>query len=95
MEAPGCTPVATYLKMGVLPTEYEIDIRRLRFLWTILQKSNDDLVRMVYTEMLKYPFKENWANDVMKLSRKYGLSMNDASVETAGMNEKKIGQMMS
>ena len=90
MEASGSTPVAArYLEMGVLPIEYEIDIRRLRFLWTILQKNNDDPVRMVYTEMLKYPFEENWANDVMKLRRKYGLSMDDASVETTGMNEWK------
>ena len=90
MEAPGSTPVAaTYLELGVLPIEYEIDIRRLRFLWTILQKNNDDPVRMVYTEMLKYPFEENWANDVMNLRCKYGLSMDDASVETTGMNEWK------
>ena len=79
MEASGSTPVAaTYLEMGVLPIEYEIDIRRLGFLWTILQKNNDDPVRMVYTEMLKYHFEENWAYDVMKLRRKYGLSMDDA-----------------
>ena len=49
----------TYLEMGVLPIEYGIDIRRLRFLWTILQKNNDDPVRMVYTEMLKYRFEED------------------------------------
>ena len=50
MEAPGSTPVAAaYLALGVLPIEYEIDIRRLRFLWTILQKNNDP-VRMAYTE---------------------------------------------
>ena len=90
MEAPGSTPVAaTYLEMDVLPIEYKIDIRRLRFLWTILQKNNDDPVRMVYTEILKYHFEENWANDVMKLRRKYGISMDDASVETTGMNEWK------
>ena len=90
MEVPGSTPVAaTYLELGVLPIEYEIDIRRLCFLWIILQKNKDDPVRMVYTEMLKYPFEENWANDVMKLRCKYGLSMDDASVETTGMNEWK------
>ena len=50
MEVSGSNPVAaTYLEMGVLPIEYEIDIRRLRFLWTMLQKNNDDPVRMVYT----------------------------------------------
>ena len=90
MEAPGPTPVAvTYLEMGELPIEYGIDICRLRFLWTILQKNNDDSLRMVYAKMLKYPFEENWANDVMKLSQKYGLSMDDVSVETTSMNEWK------
>ena len=75
--------------MCYLSIEYEIVIRRLRFLWTILQKNNDDPVRMVYTEMLKYPFEESLANDVMKLRRKYGLSMDDASVETPVMNKWK------
>ena len=31
--------------------------------------------------MLEYPFEENWANDVMKLRHKYGLSMDDVSVD--------------
>ena len=75
MEAPGSNPVAvTYLEMGMLPIKYEIDIRRLRFWWTILQKNNDDPLRMAYTEMLRYLFEENWANVVIKLRHKYGLS---------------------
>ena len=53
------------------------------------QKINDYPVRTVYTEMLMYPFEENWANDVMKLRHKYGLSIDDASVEMKGMNEWK------
>ena len=36
--------------------------------------------------MLKYPFEENCANGVMKLRQQYGLSMDDASVETTDMN---------
>ena len=46
------------------PIEYEISIRRLCFLWTILQKSSSDPVRMLHTEMLKLSFEENWENDV-------------------------------
>ena len=90
MEAPGSIPVAaTYLEMGVLPIEYEIHICRLRFLRTILQNTSDDPERMVYIEMLKYPSEENCANDVMKLRQKHGFSMDDASLETTGMNEWK------
>ena len=76
MEAPGSTSVAaTYLELGVLPIEYEIDIRRLRYLWTIFQKNNDDPVRMVYTEMLKYPFVKKIGQ---MMSWSWGVSMASA-----------------
>ena len=51
------------------------------FLWTIFQRNNNYPVRIIYTEMLEYPFEENWANNVVKLRHKYGLSMDDVSVD--------------
>ena len=43
---------AVYLEFGVLPIQYEVQLRQLYFLKSILQKSHDDPVRMVYNEML-------------------------------------------
>ena len=54
-----------------------------------MQKSHDDPVRMVYNEMLKYPCENNWANEVMGLRIRYGLSTDDWHVETTGINEWK------
>ena len=51
--------VAVYLAFGVLPIQYEVELRKLYFLKSILQRSHDDLVRMVYNEMLKYPCENN------------------------------------
>ena len=44
---------------------------------------------MVYYEMLKYPCENNWANEVMGLRIRYGLSTDDWYVETTGINEWK------
>ena len=89
-EVPKSTPIAAvYLEFGVLPIQYEVQLRKLYFLKSILQKSRDDPVRMVYNEMLKYPCENNWANEVMGLHIRYGLSTDDWYVETTGINEWK------
>ena len=55
-EVPKSKPIAAVcLEFGVLPIQYEAEFRKLYFLKSILQKSHDDPVRMVYNEMLKYP----------------------------------------
>ena len=52
-EVPKSTPIAAvYLEFGVLPIQYEVQLRKLYFLKSILQKSHDDPVRMVHNEML-------------------------------------------
>ena len=80
---------AVNLEFGVLPIQYEVELRKLYFLKSILQKSHDDPVRMVYNEMLKYPCEKNWANEVMGLRIRYGLSTDDWHAETTGINEWK------
>ena len=44
---------------------------------------------MVYNEMSKYTCENNWANEVMGLRIRYGLSNDDWYVETTGINEWK------
>ena len=47
-------------------------MRKLNFLWKILQKENDDLVKQVYIELKCNCFEKNWANEVMGLRSRYG-----------------------
>ena len=89
-EVPKSTPIAAvYLEVGALLIQYEVELRKLFFLKSTLQKSHDDPVRMVYIEMLKHPCETNLANEVMRLPYGIGLSTEDWYVETAGINEWK------
>ena len=58
--------VLVYLELGVLPIEYEIDIRRLTFLQHILCLGEEDPVRKVYTEQHHYKEEKNWHNEIEK-----------------------------
>ena len=61
MEVPKSTPTAAlFLELGILPIQYEIEKRQLVLL-------NDDPVKMIYHEMLKYQAERNWANIVHEL----------------------------
>ena len=54
MEVPKSTPTAAlFLELGILPIQYEIEKRQLVFLKNILDRQNDDPVKMIYHEMLK------------------------------------------
>ena len=87
-EVPRSTPIAVvYLEFGGLPIQYEVQLRKLYFLRSTLQKDHDDPVRKVYNEMLKYPHENNWTNEVMGICIRYGLSSDDWCVETTGINE--------
>ena len=47
MEVPKSTPIAaSFLDLGILPTRYEIERRQLVFLKTILDRENDDPIKM-------------------------------------------------
>ena len=84
------TPIAAvYPKCDVLPIQYEVELRKLYFIKSILQKGHDDPIRMVYNEMLDHLCENNWANEVMGLCLRYGLSIDDWYVETTGINEWK------
>ena len=55
MEVPNSTPIAAlFLELGILPIQYEIEKRQLVLLKRILDRENDDPIKMSYHEMLKY-----------------------------------------
>ena len=81
MEVPKSTPTAAlFLELGILPIQYEIEKRQLVFLKTILDRQNDDLVKMIYHEILKYQAERNWANNTHELRSKHSLPPSDENV---------------
>ena len=71
---------ALYLELGILPIKCETAIRQLLFLKTILDKNENDPVSLVYREMIKYEFENNWARNVLDLRVKYSLPLTDENV---------------
>ena len=62
-------------------------MRKLNFLWKILQKENDDPLKQIYVELKHNCFEKNWANEVMGLRSRYGLPICDEEIECTGKTE--------
>ena len=74
MEVPRSTPIhGTFLELGIVPIQFEIEQRQLCYLRQILVKDENDPVLKVYKEMFKYNTERNWANMVTCLRKKYDL----------------------
>lgn len=56
---------AFYIETGmILPLRFTIIARRLMYLWTILQKSDGELVKQVYEAQKLSPVKNDWSTQV-------------------------------
>ena len=90
LEVPKGTPTAAlYLELGILPINFEIEIKQLLYLKRILDKKNDDPVQLCYHEMIKFSEEANWANDVIGLRKKYNLPLHDDNVKNMEVKDWK------
>ena len=65
MEVPRSTAIhGTFLELGILPIQFEIEQRQLCYSRQILVREENDPVLKVYKEMFKYNTERNWANMV-------------------------------
>ena len=69
----------TFLELGVLPIEYEIEKRQLIYLHKILQLSSSDPVSQMFWEMKKFheAGEKNWWSGIVPCLSKYGLPQLD------------------
>ena len=90
LEVPKGTPTAALcLKLGILPTNFEIEIKQLLYLKRNLDKQNDDPVQLCYREMLRFSEEVNWASDVVGLRKKHNLPLHDDNVKNMGVKNWK------
>ena len=83
------TPIeAYYLETGALPLRFIVIARRLMFLWSILQKKEDELVRQVFNAQQLKPVKGNWWLQVVG-DMKY-LKINLNVLEISNMKKQKF-----
>ena len=85
----GTLTAALYLELGILPINFETEIKQLLYLKRILDKKNDDPVKLCYREMAQFSEEVNWADDVIGLGKKYNLPLHDDNVKNMGVKDWK------
>lgn len=87
---PMSTPNAfIFLEYGILPLEHEIQKRRITYLHHILSLRDGDPTKLAYLEGLKLSHEPNWANNVLSLRLKYGVSFSDQEVSQMSVSKWK------
>ena len=78
-----------YLETSVLPISNMINARRLHYLQTILKRSNDEIIRKVYTAQKSNPSKRDWINLLQEDMRIIRLDISDRDIEEMDIKEYK------
>ena len=87
--APSTPNCFLYLELGVLPIQYEIHKRKLRFLHHILSLPDSDPVQRMYNELKKYPLARNWASEIKELLSEYNLPSDESEILDVSMDSWK------
>ena len=64
---PRTVPVEAYFfETSSIPIRFVLLGRKFMFLWTILQKSNDELVKRVFLAQMEFPSKNSWVSTIQR-----------------------------
>ena len=81
-QSPCTTPIAAYfLETGAVPIRFLIKGRRLMYLWTILQKSDDELVRKVFNAQKLFPVKDDFIHQIEKDLEDIGMEFDEEMIK--------------
>ena len=81
-QAPFSTPIAAYyLETGAIPIRYVLIGRRLMYLWTILQKNEDELVSKVFKAQKLFPVKDDFVNQIIEDKEEIGLLLTESEIK--------------
>ena len=77
------TPIeAYYLETGTLPIRFHISERRLMFLWTILEKSDTELVKQVYNAQKLQPVKNDWYLQIQQDLKDLNINLSEDDIKS-------------
>ena len=89
-QAPFSTPIAAYyLETGAIPIRYVLIGRRLMYLWTILQKNEEELVSKVFRAQKMFPVKDDFVNQIEEDKEEIGLLLSDSEIMIMKKNKFK------
>ena len=80
-ETPSGTPKESfYLETASIPIRFVLIGRRILFLWSILQKSQSELVKQVYQAQRMFPFKKSWASIVWNDMKNCNINLTEEEI---------------
>ena len=81
-QSPFSTPIAAYyLETGAIPIRFVLIGRRLMYLWTILQKNEEELVSKVYQAQKLFPVKDDFIHQIKEDMDDLGLDLEDEIIK--------------
>ena len=69
-----------YLEANILPFRHIIIARRLMYYWTILQKSDSELVRQVFTSQQMSPVRNDWCLQVIEDLQQCDIKLDESEI---------------
>ena len=77
-QSPCTTPIVAYfLETGSVPIKFLLKGRRLMFLWNILQKNDDELVRKVFNAQKMFPVKDDFIHQIKEDLEDIGMEFDE------------------
>ena len=73
---------ALYLETGAMPLRFTVRSRRLMFYWTILSKSERELIRKVYNAQKLAPLKNDWYLQIQEDLEICNIDLSEAEVSS-------------
>ena len=81
-QSPSTTPIAAYfLETGAIPIRFILKGRRLMYLWTILQKNDEELVSKVFKAQKLFPVKDDFVHQINEDMEDIGLELKEEEIK--------------
>ena len=75
-----CSYESIYLETGCTPIRFIIQGRRLMYFWTLLNKSNNELVKKVFATQKQFPSKNDWILTVKEDLQMLDLDLSEETI---------------
>ena len=77
---------AFFLEAGLLPIEKVVVKRRLMYLWNIMARDDDELLKRFYLAQKLCKTKDDWAEVIEKDKKDYGIDLSDEEISSMKRN---------
>ena len=79
-----CSYEAVYLETGILPVRFILQGRRLMYYWTLLNKSENELVKKVFDIQKEHSVKDDWIEQIKDDLKSLEIELTEQEIKDMG-----------